>query len=178
MLTETIQRDKDKGRGKREMIYSYCYTDTTRMTPVLRQAAVKATPFNVLLIARDKVTRQCPQTNFWRERKAKVSGIELRSFCLPAWCLTAKPAPLTSESVVFPRYCICSWSVCRLRMQQSGRSVSVWSRRNKRWSVRIESCVPRSVTLRNSCSVNTSKQQPVSTATSAPCSLILPKRTR
>jgi len=64
MLTETIQRDKDKGRGKREMIYSYCYTDTTRMTPVLRQAAVKATPFNVLLIVRDKVTRQCPETNF------------------------------------------------------------------------------------------------------------------
>ena len=39
--------------------------------------------FNVSLIVRGKVTRQCPQTTFLR-RKESRSGIEPRSFCLPA----------------------------------------------------------------------------------------------
>ena len=38
------------------------YTVTTRMTPALRWAAMR-TVFNVSLIVKDKVTRQCPCTD-------------------------------------------------------------------------------------------------------------------
>ena len=37
-------------------------TVTTGMTPALRRAVTHESQFNVLLIVRDKVTRQCPQT--------------------------------------------------------------------------------------------------------------------
>ena len=40
--------------------------------------------FNVSLIVRYKVTRQCPQTTTRLKRKESRSGIEPRSFCLPA----------------------------------------------------------------------------------------------
>ena len=40
--------------------------------------------FNVSLIVRDKVTRQCPQTTTFLKRKDSRSGIEPRFFCLPA----------------------------------------------------------------------------------------------
>ena len=40
--------------------------------------------FNVSLIVRDKVTRQCPQTTTFLKRKESRSGIEQRSFRLPA----------------------------------------------------------------------------------------------
>ena len=40
--------------------------------------------FNVSLIVRDKVTRPCPQTTTFLKRKESRSGIELRSFRLPA----------------------------------------------------------------------------------------------
>ena len=40
--------------------------------------------FNVSLIVRDKVTRQCPQTTTFLNRKESQSSIEPRSFCLPA----------------------------------------------------------------------------------------------
>ena len=39
--------------------------------------------FNVSLIVRDKVTRQCPQTTTFLERKENRSGTEPRPFCLP-----------------------------------------------------------------------------------------------
>ena len=39
--------------------------------------------FNVSLIVRDKVTRQCPQTPTFLKRKESRSGIEPRSFRLP-----------------------------------------------------------------------------------------------
>ena len=39
--------------------------------------------FNISLIVRDKVTRQCPHTAFLK-RKESRSGIEPRPFCLPA----------------------------------------------------------------------------------------------
>ena len=42
-------------------------TVTTKMTPELKQAANES-HFNVLLIARDKVTRQCPQTTTFEEK--------------------------------------------------------------------------------------------------------------
>ena len=56
------------GEGR---IYTYRYTVTTRMTPALRWAAMRAI-FNVSLIVRDKVTRQCPQiTTFEEEGEPK-----------------------------------------------------------------------------------------------------------
>ena len=40
--------------------------------------------FNVSLIMRDKVTRQCPQTTTLLKRKENRSGVEPKPFCLPA----------------------------------------------------------------------------------------------
>ena len=40
--------------------------------------------FKVSLIERDKVTRECPQTTTFLKRKESRSGIEPRSFRLPA----------------------------------------------------------------------------------------------
>ena len=46
--------------------------------------------FNVSFMVRDKITRQCPQTTTFPNRKESRSGIEPRSFCLPraivSWC--------------------------------------------------------------------------------------------
>ena len=66
--------------------------DTTKMISALRWAAMRIV--NVSLIVRDKVTKQCPQTTTFLKRKESRTGIEPRSFCLPAqtpyrW---AKPA--------------------------------------------------------------------------------------
>ena len=47
----------------------------------------------------DKVTGQCPQTTTFLKRKESRSGIEPRSFRLPAKCLTARPNRLTFEAV-------------------------------------------------------------------------------
>ena len=40
--------------------------------------------FKVSLIARDKATRQCPQTTTFLKRKESRSGIKPGSFCLPS----------------------------------------------------------------------------------------------
>ena len=40
--------------------------------------------FNVCLIVRDNITGQCSQTTSFLKRKDSRSGIEPRSFCLPA----------------------------------------------------------------------------------------------
>ena len=45
----------------------------------------------------DKVTRQCPQTTTFLKRKESRSGIEPRSFRLPAERLTARPNRLTKS---------------------------------------------------------------------------------
>ena len=46
----------------------------------------------------DKVTRQCPQTTTFLKREENRSGIEPRSFRLPAYRLTARPNRLTRYS--------------------------------------------------------------------------------
>ena len=46
----------------------------------------------------DKVTGQCPQTISFLKRKESRSGIEPRSFRLPAQCLTARPNRLTPNN--------------------------------------------------------------------------------
>ena len=53
--------------------------------------------FNVSLIVRDKVTRQCPQTTTFLKRKSR-SGIEPRPSCLLAQRFTARPNRLTGVS--------------------------------------------------------------------------------
>ena len=40
--------------------------------------------FNVLLVVRDKVTRQCPQTTTFLKREENQSGFEPRPLFLPA----------------------------------------------------------------------------------------------
>ena len=47
--------------------YIYRYTVTTRVTPALRWAAMRAI-FSVTLIVRDKVIRQCPQNTVFEEK--------------------------------------------------------------------------------------------------------------
>ena len=49
-----------------EPVYAYRYAVTTRMTCI--KMGSDASHFNVSLIVRDKVTRQCPQTTFFEEK--------------------------------------------------------------------------------------------------------------
>ena len=51
--------------GEEGGLYTYRYTVTTTMTPALRWAVMSH--FNVSLIVRNKVTRQCPQTTTFEE---------------------------------------------------------------------------------------------------------------
>ena len=72
--TETIRliRDGEKGGGEgvrshgRGRLYTYRYTVTTRMTCI--KMGSDESHFNVSLIVRDKVTRQCPQTTAFEEK--------------------------------------------------------------------------------------------------------------
>ena len=52
--------------------------------------------YNVSLIVRDKVTRPCPQPTTFLKSKESRSGIEPRSFRLPAYRLTAGPNRLST----------------------------------------------------------------------------------
>ena len=56
--------------GVRGRLYTYRYTVTTRMAPALKWAAMRVilSHFNVSLIVRDKVTRQCPQITTFEEK--------------------------------------------------------------------------------------------------------------
>ena len=72
------------GRWGGGRLYSNRYTVTTRMAPALRWAAMRSIFIFSSLIVMDKVTRQCPQTTNLLKRKESRSGIEPRSFCLPA----------------------------------------------------------------------------------------------
>ena len=54
------------GGIERESIYTYRYTVTTRMTCI--KMGNDENHFNVSLIVRDKVTRQCPQTTTFEEK--------------------------------------------------------------------------------------------------------------
>ena len=73
------------------------YIVTTRMTCI--KMGSDESHFNVSLIVRDKVTRPCPQTTTFLKRKESRSGIEPRSFRLPAYRLTARPNRLSLHSV-------------------------------------------------------------------------------
>ena len=88
-----------RGRGR---VYTYRYTVTTRMTCI--KMGRDESHFNVSLIVRDKVTRQCPQTTTFLDRKESRRGIELRSFRLPAYRLTARPNQLSTNLLRMNRY--------------------------------------------------------------------------
>ena len=78
-------RDGAKGVwrwGEREIIYLslHCHHQNDFCIKMGRDES----HFNVSLIVRDKVTKPCPQTTTFLKRKESRSGIEPRSFCLPA----------------------------------------------------------------------------------------------
>ena len=60
-----------RGRGR---LYTYRYTVTIRMTCI--KMGSDESHFNVSLTARDKVTRQCPQTTTFLKSKESRTGIE------------------------------------------------------------------------------------------------------
>ena len=55
------------GDGERGRVYTYRYTVTTRMNCI--KMGSDESHFNVSLIVRDKVTRQCPQTKPFEEKE-------------------------------------------------------------------------------------------------------------
>ena len=71
--TKTIRRENGGS------LYTYRYTVTTRMTPALRWAAMRAI-IGPCFINRDKVTRLCPRTTTFLKRKESQSGIEPSPF--------------------------------------------------------------------------------------------------
>ena len=85
------------GGGGRWRVYTYRYTVTTRITCI--KMGSDESHFNVSLVVRNKVTRPCPQTTTFLKRKESQSGIEPRSFRLPAYRLTARPNRLSCESL-------------------------------------------------------------------------------
>ena len=89
--------------------------------------------FNVSLIVWDKVTRQCPQTTTLCKRKESRSGIEPRSFCLPAQRLTARPNrlrpyELTTNSLRHTPTSLCPWRKGRRARNRLifGAAASIW----------------------------------------------------
>ena len=82
--------------------------------------------FNTLLTARDKITRQCPQTITFLKREDSCSGIEPMSFCLSDQRLTAKPHRLSKgqatscTAFIFPQ-------VSRLRANATWEHVTLMS---------------------------------------------------
>ena len=70
------------GRGWRLIIYLslHCYHQNDSCIKM----GSDESHFNVSLIVRDKVARQCPQITTFLKRKESRSGIEPRSFYFPA----------------------------------------------------------------------------------------------
>ena len=104
-----VLEEEEKGRGELEgieglevgheggRIYTYrYYTVTTRMTPALRWAVMRA---NLMLIVKDTVTRQCLQTTTFLKRKESRSGSEPSLFC-SVTSHTARPNLLTHHIMI------------------------------------------------------------------------------
>ena len=100
-----------RGRGR---VYTYRYTVTTRMTCIKMGSGERH--FNVSLILRDKVTRPCPQTTTFLKRKESRSGIEPRSFRLPAQRLTASPNRLSLRMYLWWGLCTLYLHACHVRV--------------------------------------------------------------
>ena len=80
------------GGGGRGRLYTYRYTVTTRMTCI--KMGSDESYFNVSLIVRDKVTRQCPQTTIFEE-KGEPKRYQTEVLLLTS--LTARPNRLSCE---------------------------------------------------------------------------------
>ena len=83
--------------GKREIIYLSLHCHHQKDSCI--KMGSDESHFNVSLIVRAKVTRQCPQISTFLKRKENRSGFEPRSFCLLAYRLTARPNRLTFTSL-------------------------------------------------------------------------------
>ena len=79
--------------GKREIIYLslHCHHQNDSCIKM----GSDESHFNVSVGSDGKVTGQRPQTTTFLKREENRSGIEPRSFRLPAWRLTARPNRLT-----------------------------------------------------------------------------------
>ena len=84
------------GGGGRGRIYTYRFTVTTRMTCVKMGSDESSdeSHFNVSLIVRDKVTRQCPQTTTFEE-KGEPKRYRTEVLPLTVYRLTARPNRLS-----------------------------------------------------------------------------------
>ena len=84
--------------GKREIIYLslHCHHQNDSCIKM----GSDESHFNISIIVRDKVTRQCPQTQLLK-RKESRSGFKPRSLCLPALRLTARPNRLTTPKSTY-----------------------------------------------------------------------------
>ena len=76
------ERGGGGGGGKRDIIYLSLHDHHQNDSCV--NMGSDENQFNVSLIVRDKVTRQCPHTTTVLKRRESRSGIEPRPFCLPA----------------------------------------------------------------------------------------------
>ena len=85
------------GGGGRGRVYTYRYTVTTRKTCI--KMGSDESHFNVSLIVRDKVTRQCPQTTTSEE---KGEPKRYQTEVLPLTSLTARPNRLSKRSMQSP----------------------------------------------------------------------------
>ena len=73
----------ERGRGwKKEIIYLSLHCHHQNVFCI--KMGSDASHFNVELIVRDKVTRQCPQNITFLKITESQSGIEPRTLCLPA----------------------------------------------------------------------------------------------
>ena len=111
--TITVIRAKEKGDrgyggGGRGRLYTSRYTVTTRMTPALGWAVMRA----ILMFHELWGTKS--QESVLRlqllKRKESWSRFEPRSLCLPAWRLTARPNQLTHDARTLILYCYIYWS--------------------------------------------------------------------
>ena len=66
LIRDGEKRGRAYGGGGEGDYYTYRYTVTTRMTCIKMGSDERH--FNVSLIVRDKVTRQCPQTTTFEEK--------------------------------------------------------------------------------------------------------------
>ena len=85
MSTETTRLIRDRGYGGGGgggIIYLSLHCRLQNNSCIKKGS--NESHFNVSLIVRDKVIRQRPQTTTLLKRKESQSGIEPRSFCLPA----------------------------------------------------------------------------------------------
>ena len=128
------------------------------MTSALSWAAMRATLMFQQEVRMDKVTWQCPQTTTFLRKRESRSGIEPRSFRLPAWRLTTRPNRLTdcpswipvtytgpvrksvgavqNRTDLLPGYCA-GWDPCLWTILLSVCGASPW----REWQRAMQQCV-------------------------------------